>query len=86
MPIVSRFFGITVRMYYVDHEPPHFHAFYGDHEAIFSIDTLEVLRGDLPIRARSFVLEWAAMHRYELKLDWRLAQRGRRIRAIAPLI
>lgn len=43
MPELSRFFGIVVRMYFSDHEPPHFHAAYGEMEALVAIDSLEIL-------------------------------------------
>jgi hypothetical protein len=68
MPEVSRFFGISIRLYYNDHQPAHFHAAYGEQEALIEIDTLAVLRGELPRRALALVLEWAAMHRQELRL------------------
>ncbi|HRJ20009.1 MAG TPA: DUF4160 domain-containing protein [Bryobacteraceae bacterium] len=48
MPEVCRFFGIVIRMYYNDHDPAHFHAEYGEHEALVEIETLAVLRGGLP--------------------------------------
>lgn len=48
MPTISEFFGILIRMYYDDHNPPHFHAYYGAFEAIITIDTLEVLEGTYP--------------------------------------
>jgi hypothetical protein len=51
MPEVSRFFGIVVRMYFRDHDPAHFHAEYGEFEALIEIDTLAILRGELPRRA-----------------------------------
>jgi hypothetical protein len=47
MPELSRFFGIVIRMYFNDHEPAHFHAEYGEFEALIEIDTLAVLRGEL---------------------------------------
>ena len=50
MPEISRFFGIVIRMFYNDHAPPHFHASYGDREALIEIETLGVYRGDLPLR------------------------------------
>lgn len=52
----SAFFGILIRMYYDDHNPPHFHAYYGEHEAIIAIQTLEVMEGNLPKRALAMVL------------------------------
>ena len=38
MPTISMFYGIIIRMYYDDHNPPHFHAFYGDYKAVFNFD------------------------------------------------
>lgn len=85
MPRISAFFGIVISMYFQDHAPPHFHAKYQAHEAQIRIDTLEVLRGALPRRALSLVLEWAALHRQELWKDWRKASRGENPDPIDPL-
>jgi hypothetical protein len=85
MPEVSRFFGIIIRFYYSDHEPAHFHAAYGEHEALIEIDTLAVLRGELPRRALALVLEWAALHRVELRTSWETARQGAPPSPIAPL-
>lgn len=85
MPELSRFFGIIIRMYHNDHAPPHFHAVYGDHEALIHIDTLEVLRGALPRRALALVLEWAVLHRAALRADWALARGGAELLPIPPL-
>ncbi|HET6203520.1 MAG TPA: DUF4160 domain-containing protein [Planctomycetota bacterium] len=85
MPEISRFFGIVIRMYYMDHRPPHFPAVYGDHEALVRIDTFELFGGHLPRRALALVLEWGALHREELNSDWKLAREGRPVRAIEPL-
>ena len=60
---------------YNDHMPPHFHAEYGEHEAIYEIETLNVTRGGLPRRAHALVLEWAALHRNELRDDWERARK-----------
>jgi hypothetical protein len=51
MPEISRFFGIVIKRFYSDHAPPHFHAEDAEHEALVTIETLEVLRGELPRRA-----------------------------------
>jgi len=85
MPEISRFFGIVIRMFYNDHEPAHFHAFYGEYEALIEIETLEVYRGELPRRALALVLEWAEVHRAELRSDWRRASGGESLAPIAPL-
>lgn len=54
MPTLSEFFGIVIRMYYDDHNPPHFHAYYGEYEALISIETLELLEGSLPRRVKAW--------------------------------
>jgi hypothetical protein len=59
MPTVSAFYGILIRMFFIDHPPPHFHARYGEFEATVNIATLEVMEGDLPRRALNLVREWA---------------------------
>ena len=85
MPEISRFFGIVIKMFYNDHLPAHFHAEYGEHEALIEIGTLAVYRGDLPRRALALVLEWAALHRAQLERDWELARTGQTPERIAPL-
>ena len=85
MPEVTRFFGIVVRMYFRDHSPAHFHAEYGEYEALVEIETLAILRGELPRRAMALVLEWAALHRQELRADWERARGGTPLESIAPL-
>lgn len=85
MPTISRFFGITIRIYRDDHPPPHFHAVYGEEEAAISIESLELLAGRLPRRALALVVEWAMMHRPELRENWRRAERHEPALPIAPL-
>jgi len=85
MPRISEFFGIIIRMFYRDHAPPHFHAKYAEFTASFSIETLELIEGYLPRRAQVLVLEWANIHRDELRADWDLAQRHQPLKPIDPL-
>ena len=85
MPKVSEFFGIVIALYYGDHAPPHFHAIYGDGEALIDTRTLSVLQGRLPRRALALVLEWASQHRDELLEDWERARQGLPLAPIAPL-
>jgi len=85
MPEISRFFGIIIKMYFGDHNPPHFHAVYQEFTAEYDIQTLTVIRGSLPIRAHAMVLEWASLHREELLEDWLLATEMKEIKKIAPL-
>ena len=85
MPEISRFFGIAIRFYYNDHEPAQFHAVYGEHEALIEVETLAILRGELPRRALALVLEWAALHRAELRTNWDRVRSGTSPLPIAPL-
>jgi hypothetical protein len=85
MPTISAFFGIIIRMFFDDHVPSHFHAEYGEYEAKISIETLEILDGRLPNRALGLVLEWAALHRIELRQDWELSRNKQQPKKIVPL-
>jgi hypothetical protein len=85
MPTISRFFGISIRMYFGDHAPPHFHAYYQSTAAIFLIESLELSEGGLPPRARALVLEWAFAHRAELQHNWQRLAAGLPAQDIAPL-
>jgi hypothetical protein len=85
MPELSRFYGIVIRMFYGDHPPPHFHAVYQDEQIQVDINTLEVIEGRMSRRALSLVLEWAALHRTELRRAWELASANQEPFKIAPL-
>jgi hypothetical protein len=69
LPEISRFFGIIIRMYTepgVSHHRPHFHAYYQNHVAIYAIDSIELIGGDLPVKQRRLVEAWAELHQGEL--------------------
>ena len=85
MPTLSIFFGIVIQMYWSDHNPPHFHALYAEHEALIDIQALSVLRGSLPKRALAMVLEWTQEHQTELLAAWELASRNEHPGKIEPL-
>ena len=85
MPRISAFFGIVIRMFYNDHWPSHFHAEYGEYEAVYRIETIEVLRGKLPRRAHALVVEWTTLHRSELMENWDRARQSLPLRNIEPL-
>ena len=86
MPEISRFLGIVISMHYRDHAPPHFHARYGDQEATFSINDLELMEGKLPKRVISYILEWAFEHRQELLGNWSLIESRKPLQKIQPLV
>jgi hypothetical protein len=85
MPEVSRFYGIVIRMYYDEHNPPHFHALHSGQEVQISLDPIGALNGRLSSRAMSMVIEWAALHQRELVENWALMRNDRPPHKIPPL-
>ncbi len=69
MPRLSEFYGIAIYMYFADHNPPHFHAIYAEHEALVQIDDGSILRGGLPKTAAKLVEQWRTLHHAELVSD-----------------
>jgi hypothetical protein len=86
MPTICSFYGISIRMFFNDHAPPHFHARYGELEATIDIDTLSVLEGELPGRALALIEEWGTIHRAELTGNWRLCREKAQPGKIEPLV
>ena len=85
MPEISRFFGIIIAMFFDDHNPPHFHARYGNDNAVIKIPDLTVLEGYLQPRALGLVIEWAVIHMDELLSDWELAKNKKPLFPVEPL-
>lgn len=84
MPVISRFYGIAIVMYFNDHNPPHCHAKYSGYEAIFDFDG-NLIEGELPARAANFVTEWILKHITELNENWNNARSGQPLKYIEPL-
>lgn len=76
MPEISRFYGITIKMYFLasEHNPPHIHAIYNNDIAIIDIQTLEVIEGEIPKRALRLVKEWIFIHKDEIREIWNTQQ------------
>jgi len=85
MPIISRFFGIIIAVFYDDHNPPHFHARYSGQKVSIEINSLKVLDGKISPRALGLVMEWASQHKKELIEDWNLAKANNPPKKIEPL-
>jgi hypothetical protein len=66
MPEIARFYGIIIKLFFGDHLPPHFHAVYGEYNGLFNIETLEMIEGDLPQRAKNMIAEWGMQNQKEL--------------------
>ena len=89
MPELSRFFGIIIRMYMevgAPHHRPHFHAYYQEDAAVFSLDPVELIAGGLPRKQRRLVEAWAELHHDELLADWQRLQTGQLPLPIDPLV
>jgi hypothetical protein len=84
MPEICRFFGIIILMNYNDHNPPHFHAVYGDQEITVDIHN-GLVKGEMSKRALSMIFEWYELHREELLGDWNLARQREPLKKIQPL-
>ena len=76
MPTIAWFYGIAIRMFFNDHAPPHFHAYYESHVALVNIETGEVMVGRLPPRILRLVQEWRGRYIQELRDVWDRAQQG----------
>jgi hypothetical protein len=88
MAIISMFYGLIVSMYYLDnkrHHLPHIHVKYQDKEAVFTIETGELLEGELPGNKRKLVEAWIEIHKEDLMADWSLAIAGQSLFTIEPL-
>lgn len=72
MPEITRFYGISIKMFFKpkEHEPSHIHAIYGEYVGIFNIETGEMEAGDLPHRAQSMVKDWLEIYKFELIEMW----------------
>ena len=84
MPTISMFYGIIIRMYADDHNPPHFHALYQGQEAAYTTDG-ELLEGSLPKKQTKLILAWADLHKDELDANWELMLNGEPAYKIEPL-
>jgi len=85
MPIITKFFGIILRMFYDEHNPPHLHAEYQKKKAVFDFYG-NIIKGNLESRtATKLIREWIDIHIKELEEDWKLARQGKTINEIEPL-
>ena len=85
MPTISIFYGILIKMLFDDHNPPHFHAEYGEYELVVTINPIKIIKGDAPKRVKSMILEWTALHQEELLQDWELCANMQTPFSIEPL-
>ena len=85
MPRLSYFYGIAIYIYWDDHNPSHYHAIYGEHEAWIVIADASVLQGSLPRRALRLVRTWHRLHHGDLEEAWARARANQAPGTIEPL-
>ena len=85
MPVISSFYGILIYMYWNEHAPPHFHAKYGEFQALINIKDFSMIEGKLPPKALALVIEWAAIHQDDLLKNWDIGIKGETFKKIEPL-
>lgn len=85
MPTICTFRGIKIYMNYLEHQPPHFHAEYGEYKCAITIEDIELLSGTMPNKQLKMLMGWAALHQEELMEEWYLAQHQNELFPIEPL-
>lgn len=83
MPEITRFYGIIIKIFLTrEHNPPHFHAVYGEYNGTFEIATLNMIEGDLPQKAQNLVKEWAKLYINDIMNMWNT----KTLKKLPPLI
>ena len=73
MPVISRFYGIVIKMYLrqKEHNPPHLHAIYGDYVGLFSLEEGEMYEGDIPVKEQKLIQNFILHYREQLYDMWK---------------
>ena len=76
MPVISRFYGIVIKMYLrkKEHNPPHLHAIYGEYMGMFSLENGEMFEGDMPSKGQILVKEFIEHYQEKLIMMWNTQQ------------
>ena len=88
MPTISMFYGIIIRMLFMDnqqHNLPHLHVEYQGMRAVILIPEGDLIEGKLPPKKLKLVQAWITIHEEELMADWALAVNGEPVFPIEPL-
>ena len=85
MPVISKFYGIVIRMLIVRSFAARFHAIYDNCELVVGLWPLQIIHGEAPRRVKDMVLEWAGQHQQELLSAWNKLQWGESPAVIEPL-
>ncbi len=83
MPEITRFYGIIIKIFFLnEHNPPHFHAIYGEYNGEFLIETCQMIEGDLPVKAQKLIEEWWLVHKEEIENMWN----NKKLQKLPPLV
>lgn len=85
MPTISMFYGILIRMFYDDHNPPHIHVLYNEYESVYNFEGEQIDGENLPSKQHKLVQAWIEIHKDELIANWKLAKYGEQMFKIEPL-
>ena len=71
-PVISRFYGIIIKMYFrhKEHNPPHIHAIYGECVGVFGVQDGEMIEGDIPLKEQQKIKKFILFHRKRLLQMW----------------
>ena len=88
MPLISSFYGVLIYMHFMDirqQHTPYICALYQEHEAVFAIDTADLLDSKFPTKQTRLVQAWIELRREELVADWSPAVKGQPVERVEPL-
>ncbi len=85
MPVISAFYGITIKIFQGDHSPPHIHVYYGEFRAQLEISSGRVIAGSLPPRSLKLVREWLKLRRDNVMKAWETAVEFGAPKRVKPL-
>ena len=88
MPIISQFYGIIIRIFFKDtqkHNGEHIHIEYNEYSAVYDINSIRIIEGDMPQKQNRMVIAWMEIHKEELKALWKISQNDGEFFKIDPL-
>lgn len=85
MPQICYFYGITIYIHFLDHNPPHIHCAYQGYRAMYEISSGKLLAGKMPNKADKLLYEWIKARNIDLLKVWELASNGQQVFPLLPL-
>lgn len=88
MPIISQFYGIIIRIFFKDtgkHYGEHIHVEYNEYSAVYDINVISILEGEMPLKQDRMISAWMEIHKEELEALWKISQSDGEFFKIDPL-